>query len=170
MKALLIRLPASKSSRICEDVRVVRDAIAWSQQNQDAEVSLDDAWAALHFLVSADYPIPRQEAEERGMSWNEDSLENVLMGGDATAFLSSFGPARFVPPSLVRSMAAKLEKISVATFSSRIDPETLFEERMLLDSWDSDTAVERLPKYFAMLQSFYMTAASKGEGVLIYFQ
>ena len=170
MEVVLIDVPVAKARSICEDLRVVREAISWAKENPQNQLSLDDAWAALHFTLTAEYPIPRQKAEELGLSWDEDSLENVIMGGAETPFPSSFGPTRYLSPALVRSMSANLAKIDVSQFSTRVDPKALSAEKMLPDSWDPETAAQLLPAYFAKLKAFYSEAASNGDGVLIYFK
>jgi hypothetical protein len=170
LEALLISLPLAKAQSIGTDNAVVRGAVLWANQNPDSELSLNNAWAALHFTLTGEYPIPRQIAEERGMSWDEASLENAIMGGTATPFQSAYGPVRYLAPQLVRSIARELENITLDEFCSRIDPEALSQEEMLPESWDPEVVVNLLPQYFTKLKGLYMHAEAAGNGMLIYFK
>jgi uncharacterized protein DUF1877 len=167
MEATLIRLPTWGSPGILEDVSVARLIMQQTAPESGRRLELDEAWAPLHFGLTGEPPVPHQKAEELGLSWNERSLENVLMGGEATPLMTGFGPARYLSPNLVRSIAAELSKITPANFRSRIEPQTMVEERVLPDSWDADAAADLMQDYFAKLRAFYDTAATHGDGLLI---
>jgi len=71
--------------------------------------------------------IPRHEALKRGISWDDDSLENVLLGGLPTPFQTVFGPARYVDPGRVGVLGEKLSKVAPEAFNDWYDPEYLTE-------------------------------------------
>ena len=168
-EAFLISLPTSQAQRIHKDVSVVRNLVTEMAQDSERRLSLDEAWAPLHFTLTGEYPIPRQKAAALGLSWNEYSLENAIMGGDATPFLGAYGPARYLPPALVSSLADQLATIDPVDFRSRVDPQALIQERMLPDGWGLETAPDLLHEKFQRLKAFYSNAKTRGEGVLIYF-
>jgi hypothetical protein len=137
------------------------------ERSSDQRLDLDEAWAPLHFTLTGEYPIPREKAEEMGIGWDERSLENVIMGGDATPLAAGYGPARYLSPESVRALAGRLSTIDPEGFRSRIDPQSMVEEGTLPDSWDSDSASGLLQEHFARLKRFYGEAAASDDGILI---
>jgi Domain of unknown function (DUF1877) len=168
MDAFLTRLPEDAGARIA-DPSVVRSAIAEAQGDPSRQLSLEEAWAGLHFTLTAEYPIPRQEAEKIGMSWNDESLENAIMGGKATTFQSSYGPARYLSPDLVAGISARLQQIDTEDFRSRYDAEGLEEEQIPPAGWDNKERLDGLIDAFEKLRNFYSEAANQHHGILIHF-
>ena len=167
---MLISLQVPQAVGICEDAGKVRAAIAWGKQHPERRVELEDLWAALHFALCGEYPIPRHQAEQMGLTWYEDSLENVLMGGTDTLLESSYGRARYLSPTLVRSLADELERLDGADIASRLTAQDLVEEKMLPAGWDPQEALGRLPALFNSLRALYLEARARGDGVLAYFE
>lgn len=151
------------------DAESVHRVIAQARK-ESRTLDLNESWAALHFLLTSEYPLPRYEAVERGIVWDDDSLENVLMGGDSTAYRTSFGVARYLSPSQVRRMYAQLSKLAVEEFIQRYDAETFIEEGIPPDRSDDSLETRHwLEQAFKSLVEFYRLAATNDDGVLIYF-
>jgi hypothetical protein len=81
-----------------------------------------DIKSKLYQSVSGAMPIPKPEASQVGIFSDGDSLENVLMGGEPTPFIASFGPARYVDPEQVAHLSTKLAELPVEEFMKRYDP------------------------------------------------
>lgn len=170
MNAVLTSLPASQGQSICDTLGSVKSALAWGRQHPDRCLTIEDLWAALHFALTAEYPIPRQKAEEMGLTWDETSLENAIMGGAATSQDSSYGPVRYLSPDLVKAMTDLLNDVKPESLRSRVTAEDLMQENMLPNGWDPDDAMGRLPGLFEALRAFYSGATARGDGVLVSFE
>jgi hypothetical protein len=131
-------------------------------------LDLDESWAGIHFTLTDEYPIPREDALQKGIAWDDTSLENVLMGGTATAHQGSYGRARYLTPQDVAFFAKKLDAISLEQFEQWYDAEWLLENHIPPEIWDEDDARGWLVSYFARLKDFYQGAASNSEGLLMY--
>jgi hypothetical protein len=166
MDAFLVRVPKLDGDAVLKSAEAARRIIAEAGTSQ---LDLGEYWLALHFLLSGETPIPKHEALRRGLSWDDDSPENILMGGEPTPFMSSFGPARYLHPERVAHLATKLAGLSVAEFQARYNPEDLRAEDMPPGGWDDGgEALARLCRYFKDLAAFYNKAAAHGDGMLIY--
>jgi hypothetical protein len=167
MDAFLVRVPKLDGDAVLKSADAARKIIAATAGTPPLD--LGEYWIALHFLLSGETPIPRHEALRRGLSWDDDSPENILMGGAPTPFMSSFGPARYLHPEQVERLATKLAGLSVAEFQARYNPEDLRAEDISPGGWDDGgEALARLSRYFEELVAFYTKAAAHGEGMLIY--
>lgn len=165
MDAFVISVPALPS-QVGESTSAIRAAMA--QNGPGRKLALDNSWAPLHFVLTGEFPIPRQKAEELGMSWNNDSLENAIMGGAATEVASSYGPVRYLSPAEVRRIARQLDGISPAEIKARTNPQELEQEGVLPEDWDAATAPDKLMALFSELRSFYHHAAERGDAILLY--
>ena len=140
-----------------------------TQALPDARLELDDAWIALHFLLSGELPMPKDEALRRGQRWDADSFESVLMGGEPTSFEGFYGAARYLPPAEVALLARKLGALTPADFAARYDPAAFARNRILPAIWDDEPHARRwLGEHFFRLVRFYETAAAAERGLMIY--
>jgi hypothetical protein len=169
MDAYMLRVPGYRGRALLDSLEEVQHAIRWAETHRDHKLELGEAWAGLHFLLTGELPIPREEALSRGVSWDENSLENVLMGGRTTPYLTSWGPARYLSPYEVARLASKLSKVSVNTIRNHYDPKGLSEEHIPPDTWDEPGTREWLASSYSKLICFYAEAASTQDGLLIYF-
>jgi len=146
----------------------VRQTIKRGEENQSLQLNLKEAWAGLHFVLTGELPIPRQEALKRRISWDDESLENAIMGGTETDYRASYGPARYLAPKQVENMSAQLSRITADEFKDRYDAEALTEENIPPGGWNA-AAADWLSQNFTSLQRFYGEAAARRQGVLVYF-
>jgi hypothetical protein len=90
------------------------------------------------------------------------------MGGEPTAYQTTFGPACYLEPEIVSLMADKLSGISADDFRARFDADDLLDEKIPPMIWDEDESLVWLTEHFANLARFYQNAALTGDGLLIY--
>ncbi len=141
---------------------------AAARAGSDRFVALGDTWPALHFLLSGDVPVPKPQALALGLKWYDDAVANVLMGGEATGRDAGFGPVRHLPPERVKRMAALLDGLAPATLMRRFDAQAMATESIPTGQPDDEASVRaRLTAAYDALRSFYLAAATAGDGVLI---
>jgi hypothetical protein len=170
MNAYLLRISPQEAETIITDVEAIGQVIKRAWYLLDRHLDLDMAWYGIHFVItSGEVPIPKYEAQKRDISWDDNSLENVLMGGIPTPYEAFFGVVRYLPPEEVILMNGKLEQITEEKFRQLYDPQLLNEEQIPPGSWDAaDVNCDWLLGYFQKLVKFYQTAALIGDGILIY--
>ncbi|MBD2500376.1 DUF1877 family protein [Anabaena azotica FACHB-119] len=77
MKAYIVRVSREDGEKSLNSSKIVEKII----QNQSEHVlDLDESWYGIHFVMTGEYPIPKDEAQRRGISWDNNSLENVILG------------------------------------------------------------------------------------------
>jgi Domain of unknown function (DUF1877) len=167
MDANFIRINAKKSENL-SSAEGIQSLIKHAQNQADHILNLDESWCAIHFVMTGEHPIPKDEAQRRGISWNDDSLENVIMGGISTPYKTSLGVARYLNSQQVARIAGKLDQLPVDKFKEWYDPEALIEGQIPPENWDEGiTARDWLVDYFKKLVEFYKAAADFGDGILI---
>ena len=116
-------------------------------------------------MLSGDVPIPRPEALRRGLAWDERSLENVLMGGQATPYRDSLGAARVLSPRQVAWLAKRLDERGVEAIMDSLDIGAMRDEGVL--PTEDDEGVAGLRRRLEFLVEFYRAAAA-GDAMLVY--
>jgi hypothetical protein len=165
--AQLIRVSPKRDWATAGSAAVAREVEA--AQGSERILDLEKAWAGIHFLLTAEVPITREDAIRLGISWDDDSLENALMGGRPTDLETSSGPVRYLDSDEISRIAAKLADISIEEFSDRYDPDALTEEQIPPDVWDNESeARDWLASSYAKLREFYQETAAQNAGLLIY--
>ena len=168
MDAHLVRILPSEARELFKSAYTVRQLIKNVEHESNRFLSLQEAWAGLHFLISGELPLPQYEANKKGVSWSKTSLENIIMGGVPTAYMTTFGPACYLEPEIVSLMADKLSGISTDDFRARFDADDLLSEGIPPMIWDEDQSLAWLTEHFVNLARFYQNAALTGDGLLIY--
>ena len=163
---VLVQIPIEEQSALAGDAAAIWQIIERSEQN-GRRLELGEAWGGLHFVLSGEVPIPKQEALRRGISWDDDSMENVLFGGMEVPYVTSWGLARYLEPATVARMARQLSAISLQEFQDRYDPEALQDEGIPPDAWEEPETRDWLAARFLELVEFYKNAALKRAGILI---
>jgi hypothetical protein len=170
MDAYLARVSEAESKDILISADAVSRVIAGTRDDAERKLDLGEAWAGLHFVLTAEVPIPKQEALLRGLSWDDDSLENVLMGGEPTKYRDSFGVARYLSTEEVARMTDKLSDLSVERFKGFYEADALMEYGIPPAIWeDQFESRDWLARYYYQLVGFFRSASSSGDGILIYF-
>jgi len=120
-------------------------------------VDVDKAWHGLHYLLTgqADGGRPPQ-------SW-------VILGGQEFGSDVGFGPARFLTPDQVRTVAELLSKTDAERLASRFDPADMARKNIYPEViWERDghDALEYVLENYTHLQTFYQDASDRGDCVL----
>jgi hypothetical protein len=154
----LYRVDQVTGSRLLRDAVVVYEVLTGDRERLD----LDESWPALHVLLTGgDPPMPRDVALARDVEWDDDSPENLLMGGEATPYEDALSFARYLSPKQVRTLA---ELVAV--------PKPKDFDDDLLDylprGWGLDRARSELVRQAERLREWYRAAAAAGEGLLFY--
>ena len=166
MDATLVRVPGAQSAEMTQAAAVAK-VIAVAESAPDLRLSLGEWWPALHFMLSGDVPIPRPEALRRGVSWDDRSLESVLMGGEATPYRDSLGAARVLSPRQVARLAQRLDERGVDAIMGGLDVDAMHDEGILSTEDDEDVA-DALRSRLESLVEFYRAAAADGDAILVY--
>jgi hypothetical protein len=167
VEAFLIRIPGNQASDLLEDPKSFRQLLRHPQALPYERLELGETWPGLHFVLTGELPISRLEALKAGISWDEDSLENALLGGREVPHGANWGPARYLEPKIVARMAQQLSAISVEQFRDNYDAGYLEEEQIPPGGWDLPQALDELTARFRQLVSFYQRAAAAQDGVLV---
>jgi Domain of unknown function (DUF1877) len=138
-----------------------------SSRDATLGLSLGDSWAAIHLVLTGTPFIPKFEAKKRGISWDDQSLENVIMGGEATPVKDAFGAARYLSPRDIDFLAQRLAAISDEEFKNNYDADELEDYQIPPGDWD-DEALQWLLRNFHDLKAYFESAAKENKGLLTY--
>lgn len=167
MNALLVRIPAADAHDLLRAAQSARALVARCCLDPGHCLSLEEAWAGLHFTLTGELPMPRDAALARGVSWDNTSLENALLGGTPLPHYGTMdGPLRYLAPDQVATMAAGLSAFGEEKLALAYDPEGLMDEGIPPDIWGEERALPWLRGQFVRLVAFYAAAALAGDGVL----
>ena len=128
-------------------------------------MDIDKAWGVILYLLT-------------GKAFAFGSLEDEVDSLNRIFFSAQFfdedmdvgyGPAHYLTPEQVAGIHRKIASLTEADLKAHYDPEAMSEEEELYPSldWD-DEDFEYLYSHFQALQSFFATAASKGEAIVTY--
>ena len=80
-----------------------------------------------------------------------------------------YGPAHYLTPEQVAGINRKIASLTEADLKSHYDPEAMNKEKKLYRSLDwNEKIFEYLYFHFQALQSFFATAASRGEAIVTF--
>ena len=80
-----------------------------------------------------------------------------------------YGPAHYLTPEQVAGIHRKIASLTEADLKAHYDPEAMSEEEELYPSLDwNEEDFEYLYSHFQALQSFFATAASRGEAIVTF--
>ena len=141
------------------------DVLYESEDNDDAFLDIDKAWGGILYLLTG-------KAFASGTPEDEvDSLNRIFFSAQ---FFDEdmdvgYGPAHYLTPEQVAGINHKIASLTEADLKSHYDPEAMNKEEKLYPSldWD-DEDFEYLYSHFQALQSFFATAASRGEAIVTF--
>ncbi|MCA9953104.1 MAG: DUF1877 family protein [Anaerolineales bacterium] len=166
VEAYLVRVKPEDLEAVAGNSKGIRQLITRARRQEGRFLNLGKAWAGIHYVLTAEPPIPKQTALQLGVSWDDSSLENVLMGGRPLAYRASFGPVRYLESEAVAILAQSLANLSGSQFEQWYDAKGLTEEQIPPGGW-SESRREWLTTNFRKLQAFYSESALKNDGILI---
>lgn len=167
MDARFVRVTVSESVAMVTDVEAVRSAMAHAQADATHVLDIGEAWAGLHFLITGETPIPKHVALDLTGRWDDDSLENVIMGGEPTPFEGANGPARVLTAPEVSALAKKLARIGQRRVMDGYDAAELEREKIPPGNWDDDATRTWLGDMLEKLAVFFGVASRAGDALLI---
>ena len=128
-------------------------------------MDIDKAWGGILYLLT-------------GKAFAFGSLEDEVDSLNRIFFSAQFfdedmdvgyGPAHYLTPEQVAGIHHKIASLTEADLKARYDTEAMNEEEKLYPSLDwNEKIFEYLYSHFQALQSFFATAASKGEAIVTY--
>ena len=141
------------------------DVLYESEDNDDAFLDIDKAWGGILYLLTG-------KAFASGSPEDEvDSLNRIFFSAQ---FFDEdmdvgYGPAHYLTSEQVMGIHRKIASLTEADLKAHYDPEAMSEEEELYPSldWD-DEDFEYLYSHFQALQSFFATAASRGEAIVTF--
>lgn len=170
MEMHLLYVAPKFSANIQTDRDAVRRAIEHAREITDGVLRLDEIWPALYFVLTGKFPITKNEAVRLRLTWDDNSLDNVIMGGEPTPYKGLHENARYLGPDQVKRYAQKLSRIDPNELTKNADLNELVENNLLSSGYDYNQATIRkqLADQFTKLVKFYTTAAKNKDGMLIY--
>ena len=128
-------------------------------------MDIDKAWGGILYLLTG-------KAFASGSPEDEvDSLNRIFFS--AQFFYEDmdvgYGPAHYLTPEQVVGINRKIASLTEADLKSHYDPEAMNKEKKLYPSLDwNEKIFDYLYFHFQALQSFFATAASRGEAIVTY--
>ena len=128
-------------------------------------MDIDKAWGGILYLLTG-------KAFASGSPEDEvDSLNRIFFSAQ---FFDEdmdvgYGPAHYLTPEQVAGIHRKIASLTEADLKARYDTEAMNEEEELYPSLDwNEEDFEYLYFHFQALQSFFATAASRGEAIVTF--
>lgn len=128
-------------------------------------MDIDKAWGGILYLLTG-------KAFASGSPEDEvDSLNRIFFSAQ---FFDEdmdvgYGPAHYLTPEQVAGINRKIASLTEADLKSHYDPEAMNKEKKLYPSLDwNEKIFDYLYFHFQALQSFFATAASRGEVIVTY--
>jgi hypothetical protein len=122
------------------------------------ELDIDKTWHAIHFLLN-------------DSAWEgEDPLAWVVLGGELLGTEDvGYGPARYLLPEQVKSVAAALDEIPEWELRAKFDAERMNEEEIYPQSWAGESAdMDYIGEHYQYLVRFFREAANANDALLMY--
>ncbi len=120
-------------------------------------IDVDKAWHGIHYLLTG--------TSDGG---SEPSALAVL-GGEEVGDEVGYGPARFLTPLQVASVAVALNAIDESNFRKRFAPKAMANAEIYPEViWerDGEDALDYVVQNYLPLVEFYKAAAQRGDGVI----
>lgn len=128
-------------------------------------IDIDKAWGGILYLLTG-------KAFASGSPEDEvDSLNRIFFSAQ---FFDEdmdvgYGPAHYLTPEQVAGIHRKIASLTESDLKARYDTEAMNEEEELYPSLDwNEEIFEYLYSHFQALQSFFATAASRGEAIVTF--
>ena len=128
-------------------------------------MDIDKAWGGILYLLT-------------GNAFAFGSLEDEVDSLNRIFFSAQFfdedmdvgyGPAHYLTPEQVAGINRKIASLTEADLKSHYDPEAMNKEKKLYPSLDwNEKIFDYLYFHFQALQSFFATAASRGEAIVTF--
>ena len=128
-------------------------------------MDIDKAWGGILYLLTGK-AFASGSPEDEVDSLNRIFFSAQLFDEDMDV---GYGPAHYLTPEQVAGINRKIASLTEADLKSHYDPEAMNKEKKLYPSLDwNEKIFDYLYFHFQALQSFFATAASKGEAIVTF--
>lgn len=121
-------------------------------------IDIDKSWHAIHFTLNQD-------------QWGgSEPLINVILGGTPVSEEDvGYGPARYLTPSQVKSVAIALEEFGESKFVSNFNSDKLTSNDIYPSIWDdSPETLEYVKDYYKVVCDTYVKSANSEQAMLLF--
>ena len=126
-------------------------------------MDIDKAWGGILYLLTGK-AFASGSPEDEVDSLNRIFFSAQLFDEDMDV---GYGPAHYLTPEQVAGINHKIASLTEADLKSHYDPEAMNKEEKLYPSLDwNEKIFDYLYFHFQALQSFFATAASRGEAIV----
>ena len=141
------------------------DVLYESEDNDDAFLDIDKAWGGILYLLTGK-AFASGSPEDKVDSLNRIFFSAQFFDEDMDV---GYGPAHCLTPEQVAGIQRKIASLTEADLKAHYNPEAMCEEEELYPSLDwNEEDFEYLYSHFQALQSFFATAASRGEAMITF--
>jgi hypothetical protein len=159
-----LRITPSELRRLIGQPATLVDLLTRVLDSEDGDVpadgrwlEIDEAWQGIHFLLTG-----RPTGGRR-------PLADAVLGGTPIGEELGYGPARYLDPKQVKSVAHALAKLDEEEFRSRFDAEKLRSAGIYPCSWDNgEDDIDYLADYYTQLVDFFRQVAEAGDAMLMW--
>lgn len=153
------RLTEGELNALLEEPETIAEFLYSDEAQADTErqLDVDKAWHAIHYLLN-------------GTAWGgKEPLVNAVLGGVPVGEEDvGYGPARYLRPSQVVETSKALQSISSEQLWSRFNAAAMKKAEIYPDFEGGDDDKEYVCGNFEEIKSFFATAASHGDAMLLY--
>jgi hypothetical protein len=137
-----------------------------SNNEEPHSIDLDKSWHAINFMLTGEPEFKFPEQTESA----KNPLLQVIFGGEEIGEDLGYGPARFLNPSVVKSISNSLQALSVEDFSARFNPEEMDKFEIYPQIWvrDGQEGLDYILYNYRELVGFFVKSASRNDGVLTF--
>jgi len=120
---------------------------------------VDKTWHAIHFMLAG---------SPDGVDAPPEAM--AVLGGEEVGDEIGYGPARLLSPSQVAMVAKGLEPLTPEVFGRRYRPKEMDAADIYPQIWERDGAegLEYILAYYQQLRTFYLDAAQRGDGAILW--
>lgn len=138
----------------------LEDVITGGEEGSIEVFNIDEAWDAIHFLISANRAFPDLEDEP-----DTAVYDHAIRGARLHRGLDvGHGAAGVLSPDEVRDVAGALSALEEKDLKARLDPESMTMAEVKPEAWKAHPW-PWLWEHFVRLREFYQRASSEGNGV-----
>ncbi len=151
---------SAKSQRVRDELEAAKKMHATGSihaSDLGEELSIAKAWHGIHFMLCG------------STASGAPPLGDAVLGGVEIGLDRGYGPARYLDPDTVKAIASALAALGLDEFERRYDAVALEASGVYPGGWADEVESKRwLCDAYSQLRSFYLSAAEKALGVLIY--
>lgn len=155
MRLTLVMVTPQQFSQVKDSEDVLTKTLF--ESSHDVALGMDKEWHGIHYLLTGS-PYSAQGV-----------LGQAILGGSEFGTDLGYGPARYISPREVSSIATALKNLPIEQFKMRYDPEAMTKAEIYPGVWEREgqEGLKWLITGFEQLREFYDRAAAKGMGIVL---